>query len=97
MKINKKDMSEINFTKLFLPISRISSIPVYMFNSLVKYVLPTITFIIVISIYFLYKNIYIGMIFIIGNLLILSYCFGACYFTMHNACINSYISITCDT
>ena len=74
MKINKKDMSEINFTKLFLPISRISSIPVYMFNSLVKYVLPTITFIIVISIYFLYKNIYIGMIFIIGNLLILSYC-----------------------
>ena len=74
MKINKKNMSEVNFTKLFLPISRISSIPVYMFNSLVKYVLPTITFIIVISIYFLYKNIYIGMIFIIGNLLILSYC-----------------------
>ena len=74
MKINKKDMSEINFTKLFLPISRISSIPVYMFNSLVKYVLPTITFIIIISMYFLYKNFYIGMIFIIGNVLILLYC-----------------------
>jgi ABC-type bacteriocin/lantibiotic exporter with double-glycine peptidase domain len=74
MKINKQDMSEVNFTKLFLPISRISSIPVYMFNSIIKYVLPTITFIIMISMYFLYKNLHIGMIFIIGNILIMSYC-----------------------
>ncbi len=74
MKINKKDMSEINFTKIFLPISRISSIPVYMFNSIVKFVLPTVTFVAIISIYFLYKSFYVGMIFIIGNILLVMYC-----------------------
>jgi len=85
MKINKKDMNENNFTKLFLPITRISSISFLIFNSIIMYLLPTITFIIPISIFFLYKNFYIGMIFIIGNILLLLYCINS----IHNIIIKN--------
>jgi len=73
--VNNENFSEINFTKLNSPINRISSVCFMVFNDIITYLLPNITFLIIISIYFLYKDIMFGVIFIIGNIILFSYLF----------------------
>ena len=73
--VNNENFSEINFTKLNSPINRISSVCFMVFNDIITYLLPNITFLIIISIYFLYKDVMFGMIFIIGNIILFSYLF----------------------
>jgi ATP-binding cassette subfamily B protein len=71
--VNNENFSEINFTKLNSPINRISSVCFMVFNDMITYVLPNITFLIIISSYFLLKNTIFGVSFIFGNLLLLIY------------------------
>jgi len=71
--VNNENFSEINFTKLNSPINRISSVCFMVFNDVITYLLPNITFLIIISSYFLLKNTIFGVSFIIGNLLLLIY------------------------
>ena len=71
--VNNENFSEINFTKLNSPINRISSVSFMVFNDIITYILPNITFLIIISIYFIYKNTMLGILFIIGNLLLIAY------------------------
>ena len=71
--INNENFSEINFTKLNSPINRISSVSFMVFNDMITYLLPNITFLLIVSIYFLYKNIIFGGIFILGNIIFLLY------------------------
>jgi ATP-binding cassette subfamily B protein len=71
--VNNENFSEINFTKLNSPINRISSVCFMVFNDMITYLLPNITFLIIISSYFLLKNTIFGVSFIIGNVLLLTY------------------------
>ena len=71
--VNNENFSEINFTKLNSPINRISSICFMVFNDIITYLLPNISFLIIISIYFLYNNILFGLIFIFGNIILILY------------------------
>jgi ATP-binding cassette subfamily B protein len=71
--VNNENFSEINFTKLNSPINRISSVCFMVFNDAITYLLPNITFLIIISSYFLLKNTIFGVSFIIGNILLLIY------------------------
>lgn len=71
--INNENFSEVNFTKLSSPINRISSVCFMLFNDIIMYLLPNITFLIIIAIYFLYSNLLFGTFFIIGNLIVLFY------------------------
>lgn len=71
--VNNENFSEINFTKLNSPINRISSVCFMVFNDVITYLLPNISFLIIISSYFLLKNTIFGVSFIIGNLLLLIY------------------------
>jgi len=71
--VNNENFSEVNFTKLNSPINRISSVCFMVFNDIITYLLPNISFLIIISIYFLYNNIIFGLIFIIGNILLILY------------------------
>lgn len=73
--INNENFSEINFTKLNSPINRISSVCFMVFNDIITYLLPNISFLIIIAIYFLYNNILFGLIFIIGNIFLILYLF----------------------
>jgi ABC-type branched-subunit amino acid transport system ATPase component len=43
------------------------------FNDMITYILPNITFLLIVSIYFLYKNIVFGGIFVLGNIIFLLY------------------------
>jgi ATP-binding cassette subfamily B protein len=71
--VNNENFSEINFTKLNSPINRISSICFMVFNDIITYILPNITFLLIISLYFLYSNLIFGSIFVIGNIILLLY------------------------
>ena len=70
LKINNEKFSEMNFTKLNSPINRISSVSFMVFNDIITYLLPNITFLLIVAIYFLYKNAIFGIGFIIGNIIL---------------------------
>jgi ATP-binding cassette subfamily B protein len=71
--VNNENFSEMNFTKLNSPINRISSVSFMVFNDIITYILPNITFLLIISLYFFYKNKIFGGGFIIGNIILILY------------------------
>jgi len=73
--VNNENFSEMNFTKLNSPINRISSVCFMVFNDIITYILPNISFLLIISIYFLYTNFILGLIFIFGNIFLILYLF----------------------
>lgn len=83
--VNNEDMSEMNFSKLNSPINRISSVCFMVFNDIITYLLPNITFLIIISIFFLYKNSTLGIGFVTGNLCLLLYL----YFQWENMLVHN--------
>ena len=70
---NNDDLSEQNFTKLNTPIFRSSSNFYNFLTHIIDKLLPNITMFLVILGYFFYKNIIVGTIFLIGNLILLLY------------------------
>lgn len=68
---NNENMSNINFTKLNTPILRISHSIFSFFNNILTQIIPNITLILIMFIYFFYKDIILGTIFLIGNILII--------------------------
>jgi ABC-type bacteriocin/lantibiotic exporter with double-glycine peptidase domain len=73
LKINNEKFSEMNFNKLNSPINRISSVSFMVFNDVITYLLPNISFLLIVAIYFLYKNTIFGIGFIIGNIILALY------------------------
>jgi len=73
LKVNNENFSEINFTKLNSPINRISSISFMVFNDIITFVIPNLTFLLMITLYFFYKNKMLGTGFVIGNIAIVLY------------------------
>jgi ABC-type branched-subunit amino acid transport system ATPase component len=71
--INNENFSNINFNKLSSPINRIASVCFMVFTDIITFLLPNITFLIIIALYFLYKNIVFGTTFILGNIIIFLY------------------------
>lgn len=70
---NNENFSDINFTKLSNPIFRISNIFYYILSNTISTQIPNLSLLIVISLYFFYKNTTIGIIFLAGNLLMILY------------------------
>ena len=75
IKTNYEDMKNINFADFMTPITRIASASTSLVNDVLTNFIPTIGFLTVISIYFCYKNISLGLIFIVLNILLFSYLF----------------------
>lgn len=76
LEINNENFSDMNFNKLNSPINRMSSVIYFLLNSVINYLLPNVTFLIIIMVYFLYYNLYFGVGFIISNILLLLYAFS---------------------
>ncbi len=74
--INNDKYSEINFTKLNSPIFRVSNTCFYVFNMIITTLVPNLTLLMIVSLYFIYKNFKIGTIFFIGNVLVLFYLYN---------------------
>jgi ABC-type multidrug transport system fused ATPase/permease subunit len=73
LNINNEFYSDINFTNLQSPISRLSNTITYIFNASVNTIIPSISQFFIISIYFSYKNLMLGFIFILGNIILIIY------------------------
>lgn len=73
---NNDDLSDSNFTKISSPINRISSVCFMLFNDIISNILPTITFLLIVSLYFLYHHWMLGIIFLLGNVLLFSYIYA---------------------
>ena len=71
--INNNNFSESNFTKLNSPIIRLSNYIYYTLNIILTIILPNITVLFVIFVFFVYKNLYIGAIFLTGNIIVILY------------------------
>ena len=70
---NNENFSEMNFTRLNSPINRISSVVFMVLNDIIAYLLPNVTFIILICGYFLYQNTGFGIGFILANIIVWFY------------------------
>lgn len=71
--INNDNFNEQNFMKLVSPITRISTVSFSLFNDLITYFVPNLTFLIIVSGFFIYKNVAFGLGFLISNLLLFVY------------------------
>jgi len=67
---NNENMSNVNFTKFVTPVNRISSSSSSMMYDLLSTIIPFIAFIIMVAAYFMYKNVFLGLFFIISNIMI---------------------------
>jgi len=72
---NNNEYSDINFSKLNSPIQRASSLLYFLLQTIVSKFIPEISIVIVIAIFFIYKNPSFGTIFLIGNIILLGYCY----------------------
>ena len=76
LEINNENYSDMNFNKLNSPINRMSSVIYFLLNSVINYLLPNLTFLIIVMGYFLYQHFTFGVGFIIGNILLLLFAFS---------------------
>lgn len=75
--LNNENYSDINFNRLSSPINRVSSVCFMVFTDVISYLLPNISFLLILVLYFLSKDVKLGTIFVLGNILL----FGYLYFT----------------
>ena len=73
LKSNNENMRNVNFIEFITPITRISNSCTMLLNDVITNIFPTLGFLVVILIYFLYKDLYLGLGFLIGNILIFLY------------------------
>jgi ABC-type multidrug transport system fused ATPase/permease subunit len=83
---NNENYSNINFTKLNSPIFRFSNTSYFTYNILFNTVIPTMTLLILVFVYFFYKNYILGFIFLIGNIILFIYLYN-CMFNTVNKCL----------
>ena len=71
---NNESMNHVNFIEFITPITRIAVSCYALFFDLVTVIIPMIAFLSIISLYFCYKNMTFGTLFIIANICIAVYC-----------------------
>lgn len=70
---NNENMRNVNFVEFITPITRISNSCNLLLSDILTSVVPTLAFLMVIFIYFIYKDLTLGIGFLFGNILILLY------------------------
>ena len=75
MRVNNDIFSDSNFTKLNSPIHRIADLSASIISDILAYMLPNFLFVVVIGIHFLILSPVLSLIFLIGNMIILSFYF----------------------
>ncbi len=73
LKTNNQKFSETNFSKLNSPINRIVDMYYFISHTVLDYMLPNLTYLLIVSIYFTFINPYYGLIFLIGNSILAIY------------------------
>jgi ABC-type multidrug transport system fused ATPase/permease subunit len=72
---NYKDMKNLNFADFMTPITRIAAAATTLINDVITNLIPTIGFLVVITGYLCIKNVELGILFLVGNIILFSYLF----------------------
>ena len=75
LKSNYENMKNRNFADFITPITRIASASTALLNDIITNFIPTVGFLAVITIYFCWKNLELGIGFLLGNIILFSYLF----------------------
>jgi len=75
LKSNYEKMKNRNFADFITPITRIASASTALLNDIITNLIPTLGFLIVITGYFCYMNLTLGIGFLLGNIILFSYLF----------------------
>ena len=75
---NNENFGSKNFISMITPITRIASVCYMIISDLISFVLPILTFLIVIISYFLYHNPMMGILFLVANVIIILYFIAVC-------------------
>jgi ABC-type bacteriocin/lantibiotic exporter with double-glycine peptidase domain len=70
---NNENFTDKNFIELSSPINRLANMCFMFISDLLSFILPNFVFLLVIFCYFIYKDYYSGLLFLLFNLLILVY------------------------
>ena len=73
MKNNNENLSDQNFTKLNIPIQRIATLLYFLYNNFISTLIPNLSILLVVFLYFTYNNFKFGSIFLILNIIIISF------------------------
>jgi len=73
LKSNNENMQNINFIEFITPITRIAVSFYALFFDIITVIIPTVAFLLIISLYFLYENTIFGISFLIANLVLFYY------------------------
>ena len=73
LKTNNEKFSEANFSKLNSPINRITDCFYLITDNFISYLLPNIAYLFIVSSYFAYINPIYGVVFFIGNAVLIGY------------------------
>jgi ABC-type multidrug transport system fused ATPase/permease subunit len=73
LKSNNENVQNVNFIEFITPITRISISFYALFFDVITVIIPTIAFLLIISFYFLYKNVTLGILFLIANSILIYY------------------------
>jgi len=73
LKSNYENMKNRNFADFITPITRIASASSSLLNDIITNLIPSIGFLIVITVYFFYMNWQLGLGFLVGNIILFSY------------------------
>ena len=71
--VNNENMRNVNFVEFITPITRISASCNILLNDIISNIIPTVAFLLVIFGYFIYKDLTLGMGFLLGNICIVLY------------------------
>jgi len=75
LKSNYENMKNRNFADFITPITRIASASTSLLNDIITNLIPTIGFLVVITVYFCYMNFGLGVGFLVGNIILFCYLF----------------------
>jgi len=75
LKTNYEDMKNINFADFMTPITRIAAASTSLINDVLTNFLPTVGFLVVITVYLCWKNVELGIGFLLANIVLFSYLF----------------------
>jgi subfamily B ATP-binding cassette protein MsbA len=73
LKMNNVNMSNVNYVEFVTPITRIATSFYILFSNVITSIIPIFAFLFSIMGFFLYKNINIGLFFLIGNVMVAVY------------------------
>jgi ABC-type multidrug transport system fused ATPase/permease subunit len=76
LKSNNENVQNVNFIEFITPITRISTSFYALFFDIITVIVPTIAFLIIISFYFFYKNVKLGILFLITNSILIYYIYA---------------------